>query len=308
MERMFNRLVGSDVELTFSPTRGLGRAKADQSQIEQVLMNLVVNARQAMPRGGKLTIETRNADIGEDYSSLHDGVAPGPYVMFAVSDNGVGMSPQTMSRVFEPFFTTKAMGEGTGLGLSTVFGIVKQSGGHIAVRSEAGLGTTFEVYLPRTTASVHAPEAPPPEPEGQRGTETILVVEDEPQVRALVRGILRRQGYQVLEAASPGEALLLSEQHRGRIDLLLSDVVLPHMSGPRLADRLVALRPDLRLLFMSGYADDSMMQQGILEWDVAFLQKPITVAVLTRKVREVLAARPRTTNPGSATDDGFTGR
>jgi two-component system, cell cycle sensor histidine kinase and response regulator CckA len=296
MGSMLVRLLGEDVELRTLPGAALGRVLVDPGQIEQVILNLVVNARDAMPRGGSLTIETANVELDAGYSTEHPGANPGPHVLLAVSDTGTGMDAETRARIFEPFFTTKEKGKGTGLGLSTVFGIVRQSGGTVWVYSEPGHGTTFKIYLPRTQddrrPSVPAP-APDPSP---RGTETILLTEDDTALRVLARVALVRLGYQVLEAADADEALLLAARYSGPIHLLLTDVVMPKVSGRELAERLAAVRPDTRVLFMSGYTDDTVVRHGVLAAGIAFLQKPITPQSLARKVREVLDApedRPR---------------
>jgi hypothetical protein len=288
MDGMLQRILGEDVQLTLVAKQTAARVRVDASHIEQVILNLVVNARDAMPTGGRLTIETDNVMLDQDFAQSHLSAKAGPHVVMAVTDTGTGMDRATQARIFEPFFTTKEAGKGTGLGLSTVFGIVHQNDGNIWVYSEPGKGTTFKIYLPRVDAEVDVVD-PLPEPTTLRGTETILLVEDEEQVRAIALNILRRQGYRVIAAQSAGEALLLSEQHEEGIDLLLTDVVMPQMSGPELAKRLRGLRPEMKVLCMSGYTDDSIVRHGVLESGVAFVQKPITPTLLARRVREVLA-------------------
>jgi PAS domain S-box-containing protein len=289
MDKMLQRLLGEDVDLIFSRAQQLGKVLADPSSIEQVIMNLVVNARDAMPTGGKLTIETANVLVTEENLQALGCRTTGPHVVLSVSDTGIGIDEATQSRIFEPFFTTKARDKGTGLGLSTVFGIVEQSGGCVSVSSQVGHGTTFKIHLPCEEGATHV-ERPVVIAATSRGTETILLVEDEDQVRTVARGVLVRNGYKVLDARNAGEAMLLCEKHTGPIHLLLSDVVMPQMSGPELATRLSALRPELKILFMSGYTDDSIVRHGILNSDIAFLQKPLTPGSLTRRVRDVLDA------------------
>jgi signal transduction histidine kinase/ActR/RegA family two-component response regulator len=288
MKDMLGRLIGEDVALLTTPTPGLGRVKADRGQIEQVIMNLAVNARDAMPQGGRLIVETANIDLDDEYVRRHVGARPGPHVMLAVSDTGTGIPHKIQSQIFEPFFTTKEQGKGTGLGLATVYGIVKQSGGYIEVDSEPGQGTTFRVYLPRLDAEPAPVDRSAQPAAAAGGTETILLVEDEEGVRELARDILRASGYTVLEARNGPEALLLCERHQGPLDMLLTDVVMPRMSGRELAERLAPLRPDLSVLYMSGYTDDAVIRHGVLGAGAAFLQKPFTPAILAQRVRETL--------------------
>jgi PAS domain S-box-containing protein len=289
MEKMLTRLIGEDVKLATRLEPELGSVKADPCQVEQIIMNLVVNARDAMPRGGRVTIETTNTTLDGQTVLKHVSVKPGAYVMLAVSDTGSGMNEETQRRIFEPFFTTKEVGKGTGLGLSTVYGIVKQSGGNIWVYSEPGMGTMFKVYLPRIddTKAVSV-EKQAQEITALRGSETILIVEDEDIVRGLTRKILMQAGYQVLDAKGGEEALRVCCMHTGPIDLLLTDVVMPEISGKQVADQLVELRPAIRVLFMSGYTDEAIVQHGVLDANVEFIQKPFTWIGLTRKVRDVL--------------------
>jgi hypothetical protein len=290
MDTMLKRVIGEDIDLLTILSPGLTPVKADPGQIQQILMNLVVNARDAMPNGGRLTIETADVVLDTDYARRHVGVSPGRYVMLAVSDTGCGMDKQTQARIFEPFFTTKEEGKGTGLGLSMVYGIVKQSGGNIWVYSEPGRGTTFRIYLPRiegVAEGVAPDKAQEPVP---RGSETILLVEDDAGVRNLAKKILQTQGYTVLEAAQGEDALRLSGQHGGLIHLMVTDMVMPEMSGRELAERLKPLRPHMKVLLVSGYTDKAMLHHGELDPGMAFLQKPFTPQTLARKVREVLDA------------------
>jgi two-component system, cell cycle sensor histidine kinase and response regulator CckA len=295
MDSMIRRIIGEDVELATLPRPGLGRVKVDVGQVEQVIMNLVVNARDAMPEGGRLTIETGNVELDERYAAEHDEASVGPHVMLAVSDTGSGMDSLTRERIFEPFFTTKDQSKGTGLGLSTVYGIVTQNGGNIWVYSEPGKGTTFKVYLPRTAELPERRELRVASTVTLRGSETILLVEDEDQIRIVAKEILEKNGYRILEAAGAEEARRRCDQERGAIDLLLTDVVMPKTSGRDLAASLAASRPDMRVLFMSGYTQSSIVHHHVLDAGVALLQKPITPDALLRKVRQVLDGRQGST-------------
>ena len=285
--KMLQRMIGEDVNLMIIAHPALGYVKADPGQIEQVIMNLAINARDAMPRGGKLTIETLNVDLDEAYAREHVSVNPGSFIMLAVSDTGSGMDKETQARIFEPFFTTKGIGKGTGLGLSTVYGIVKQSGGNIWVYSEPDRGTTFKIYLPRVDEEP-SPFTQEADKTGSQGSETILLIEDDQDVRRLARAILQMNGYRVLEAERESEALLICEQQDEPIHLMISDVVMPKLSGPILAEQLSRLRPEMKVLFMSGYTDEAIVHHGILGPGTAFLQKPFTPQALTSKVRQVL--------------------
>ncbi len=289
MEKMLHRLIGEDIELvtTLSPT--LGQIKADAGQVSQIIVNLVVNSRDAMPKGGKISIETANVDLDEDYASHHVEVQAGPYVMLSVSDTGCGMDEETQSRIFEPFFTTKEVGKGTGLGLSTIYGIVKQCDGSIWVYSEPGKGTTFKTFLPRIEETIesHKPGKAPVLPQA---SETILVVDDEQMIQDLICEVLETSGYTVLTAGLGSEAISICKQHKEPIHLIITDVVMPKMSGRELVKQLKPLRPDMKVLFMSGYTGKEVIDRGILEPGTAFIQKPMTPDVLERKVREVLNA------------------
>jgi PAS domain S-box-containing protein len=287
--KMLTRLIGEDIDLVMIPGTELGPVKADPGQIEQVVLNLAVNARDAMPHGGRLTIETSNVTLDESYARLHAPVQPGDYTMLVITDTGVGMDTETQSRIFEPFFTTKGT-KGTGLGLSTVYGIVKQSGGYIWVYSEQGKGTSFKVYLPHVTpeeVAVEQPAAPAPAP-AEINRETILVVEDEVNLRRLTRQFLENQGYTVLEAADGAAAVQICVAHQGIIHLLLTDVIMPGMNGRELAHRVSEIRPNMKVLYMSGYTENAIGHNGTLDAGITLLQKPFTLHALKAKVREVL--------------------
>ncbi len=286
--KMLKRLLGEDIELVTLLDPNLGQVKADAGQMDQVILNLALNGRDAMPQGGRLTLETRNVAFDEEYAQKHFSLRPGSYVMLSISDSGCGMDAEILTHIFEPFFTTKAPGKGTGLGLSTVYGIIQQSGGSIWVYSEPGRGTAFKIYLPRVEEPVAEAEEKRAEPESpRRGSETVLVVEDDDIVRNLSCQVLRRYGYQVLEAATGQEALLAYERHPGTIHLLITDVVMPQMSGPELAARLLQLHPPIQVLYMSGYTD-AVVRHGLLDAALFFLQKPFAPSALVHKVRDIL--------------------
>jgi CheY-like chemotaxis protein len=286
--KLLHRLIGENIQLRWVPGAGLGPVKLDPTQVDQVLANLCVNARDAIGGVGKITIATENASFDDTYCAEHPGFLPGAYVRLVVSDTGCGMDKATQAQIFEPFFTTKDVGEGTGLGLATVYGIVKQNQGFIHVYSEPGKGTSFSIYLPR-----HAGQALAAQPKSaakmRRSTgETVLLVEDEPSILAIAQKVLDRLGYTVLAAATPGKALQLAEAHAGKIHLLMTDVVMPEMNGRDLARELLARKPETKCLFMSGYAADVIVHQGVIEKGVQFIQKPFTMADLAAKVRETL--------------------
>ncbi len=290
LEKMLVRLIGEDIDLAIVPGADLGQVEADPGQLEQIVMNLCVNARDAMPDGGLLRIETANVDLDAGHTSRHEIVTPGQYVMLAVSDGGCGMEKETLSKIFEPFFTTKELGKGTGLGLAMVYGAVKQAGGYVWPYSEPGRGTTFKIYLPRLDDQPLTPavqDAPPP----QRGSETLLLVEDEAALRMVVREILEDHGYRVIEAASPAEAIALAQRQRDVIHLLVTDVVMPGMNGRALAEALTAARPGLRVLYMSGYTDDVIVHRGVLAPGTALISKPFTALALLGRVRQALGER-----------------
>jgi CheY-like chemotaxis protein/two-component sensor histidine kinase len=290
LDKMLRRLIDENIELTILPDAQLGRVKADSGYVGQVLMNLAVNARDAMPNGGKLTIATTNATLDENYAHMQTGAIPGDYVMFSVSDTGTGMTEEVKARMFEAFFTTKPKGKGTGLGLATCQTIVQQSGGHIAVESELGQGTTFKIYFPRVDQPLDVAARPRTGPT-PRGTETLLVVEDEPTLRHLARSVLELQGYKVLSANNGQDALHAVRDHKGSpIRLVITDVVMPLMGGKILVEWLRASNPDLKIIFTSGYTNDAITQEGMLPQGVEFLPKPYTPRTLACKVREMLDA------------------
>jgi signal transduction histidine kinase/CheY-like chemotaxis protein len=291
LDKLLRRLMDDNIEMTTAVSENVGKVKADPAQIEQVLMNLVVNARDAMPLGGRIVIETSNVDLDSAYADGYASVKPGRYVMLAVSDTGMGMDRETVAHIFEPFYTTKESGHGTGLGLSTVYGIVKQSGGYIWVYSELGKGSTFKVYLPRIEQSVDELAPPPASLDSQRCSETILLVEDEEAVRDLIHTVLNDHGYNVIPSRDTQHALQIAETFAHEIHLLLTDVVMPGMSGRELAARITARRRGIRVLFMSGYTDNVITSGGVLEKGITFLQKPFSPGQLTQKVRDVLTRK-----------------
>jgi CheY-like chemotaxis protein len=288
MLRMLQRVIGEGIQIVWQPGSDVWPVNVDPAQIDRVLTNLTVNARDAIGEAGRITITTRNVTVGPDFPRA-DG-APGDYACLTVSDTGCGMEPEVLRHLFEPFFTTKEKGRGTGLGLSTVYGIVRQNGGFLDVASEPGAGTVLALYLPRAFAATGGAEAPALEATPARGAETVLLVEDEEQVLMLMRNVLARQGYTVLPASRPVDALALAERHDGPIHLILTDVVMPGMNGRELADRVAARRPGIRRLYVSGYTADVLAPQGVLDGSVQFLQKPFSLPDFVRKVREVLDA------------------
>ena len=288
---LLRRLIGEDINLVVIPA-ARGRVKADRAGLEQVITSLVINSRDAMPAGGRLTIETADADLDAAFVGLHPGTQPGSYVALVVRDEGTGMSAEVQAQAFEPFFTTKEVDKGTGLGLSTVYGIVKQHSGHISVESVVGAGSTLSIYLPRVEMASEAPSLPRPSLRSVRGTERVLLVEDEDDVRAVARESLARYGYTVLEARDGEEALRIAGAESGHIDVMVTDVVMPGMNGRELAQRLLAIPPGTRVLYVSGYTDDALSQHGILDQELAFLAKPFAPETLARSVRQVLDDAP----------------
>jgi two-component system, cell cycle sensor histidine kinase and response regulator CckA len=297
LEPMLRRLLGEDILLRTALDQALGKVRVDPGQFEQVLMNLAVNARDAMPDGGRLTLETRNVELDEAYCALHSGVRPGPRVLLSVSDTGHGIPPEVREHLFEPFFTTKPAGQGTGLGLATIFGAVKQAGGSIEVYSEPGLGAAFKLLLPRAEGPVDTRPAGGPSTASTRGSETVLLVEDDPGVRDVVRTFLQRQGYQVLQASNGAEALSVARQHPGRIELLMTDVIMPGLNGREVAEKLLEIHTEMKVLFTSGYTEDVIVRHGIEERSLSFIGKPYAFQDLARKLRQIL-------DPGEATPGG----
>jgi signal transduction histidine kinase/ActR/RegA family two-component response regulator len=293
MAKMLRVLIGEDIELIANLSEEIGRVKADPAQLEQVIMNLAVNARDAMPKGGKLILETSNANLDLQYAAAHTEVAPGSYVLIAVTDNGCGMDKETLKHIFEPFFTTKEAGKGTGLGLATVYGIVKQSRGHISVYSEPGIGTTFKVYLPSLDKSVPVARTTTSEV-AQRGQGTILLVEDETPLRALAAESLKKLGYTVLQASNGQQAFELADLHQGPIDLLLTDIVMPRLGGPELAQKLKEKRSNLAVIFMSGYTETAALENAQIGSEAILLNKPFSTEVLANRIAEMLARLPAT--------------
>lgn len=290
MVKIIERVIGEDIVIELDTARPIQYLCADKGQIEQILLNIAVNARDAMPKGGKLFIRTEDVELREEYVKEHAGTAPGRYVALSMSDTGTGMTREVQERIFEPFFTTKEMGKGTGLGLATAYGIVKQHNGSIYVYSEQGKGTTFKVYLPAADREAQA-AGKKPSPALPGGSETILVVDDEPIIRSLVGEVLQPLGYRVLQASNSAEALTMCRVHDKPIDLLLTDVIMPGMSGKDLADAICAMRPSIRVIYMSGYPHESIVPHGILNQGVILLQEPLTGAALAGKVRETLDGR-----------------
>jgi CheY-like chemotaxis protein len=295
MSKMLHRLVGGEVKVLLDTNPSLGTIYADPTQIERVMMNLIINARDAMPGGGRIEITAANVDLDATFAAAHPGVTEGRYVQITVTDTGVGMDDATCSRIFEPFFTTKEAGKGTGLGLSTVLGIVQQTGGQIWVESQPGRGSTFRICFPRIDGSAEPERPPRSKPTSLRGSETILLVEDNDQLREALDAVLRRHGYQVIEAHDGGEAFLICENHRGQIDLVVSDVVMPRVKGTELAERLAAMRPGTPILLMSGHIQESALRERNLP--SAFLQKPVLPQELLAAIRELLD-KPQLQTPG----------
>jgi signal transduction histidine kinase/CheY-like chemotaxis protein len=301
IDKMLGRLIGEDIEMTAFPNPNLGCVMADPGQIEQVIMNLAINARDAMPQGGKLIIQTANVTLEDFYTDKRGlNLKPGPYVMLTVTDTGQGIDENILPHIFEPFFTTKEQGKGTGLGLSTVYGIINQSDGDIWVETEPGRGTTFNIYLPRVDSPAQEQQASKPRESSFSVSETILLVEDEDMVRKLVCEILKMNGYNVLQAANGREALPICEAHAGPIHLMLTDVVMPQMGGRELAERIASLRPEMKVLFMSGYTDDEIVHHEVPDAGIAFIQKPFTPDSLERRVRDLLDQSPAASHADQA--------